>query len=217
MLRRAKKLHSFFDAFCKQYHKEELALNREEWRQIEYLLWITHPFFQFTTLLSQTKDVTIHLVFSIYNKLFDHLEKSTRQLTRKKVAWKKVMLAALEAAKKKLSRYYSMTDEIHGDLYAIGTILSPQSKLQFFLGKDWDDTNEDWRARYRKSLEDRLEHYKHRLLDGQEPTRISPSNSAFSELEKICRQTESRPSRSSQQEDELKQYLESGKRSISSS
>lgn len=139
MLRRAKRLQSTFDEFCEHYGQEQFALRAEEWRQIEYLLWITQPFFKFTSLLSQTKDVIIHLVFSIYNKLFDHLEKSIGQLQRKKVPWKQLMLAALHAAKGKLSQYYSMTDQIPGDLYAIGTIVSQQQKLQFFSTKDWDN------------------------------------------------------------------------------
>lgn len=54
-------------------------LDQEEWRQIGYLLWITQPF-KFTTSLSKTKDITIHIVFEIYNNLFDHLEKSIHQL-----------------------------------------------------------------------------------------------------------------------------------------
>lgn len=80
MLRRAKRLQSIFDEFCEHYGQDHFAFSAEEWRQIEYLLWITQPFFKFTSLLSQMKDVTIHLVFGIYNKLFDHLEKSIRQL-----------------------------------------------------------------------------------------------------------------------------------------
>lgn len=39
------------------------------------------------------------------------------------------MLAALHAVKKKLAHYYSMTDEIPDDLYAIGTIIAPQQEL----------------------------------------------------------------------------------------
>ena len=85
MLRHAKRLQSTFDEFYEHYGQDQFALSAEEWRQIEYLLWITQPFLRFTSLLSQTKDVTIHLVFSIYNKLFDHLEKPIRQLQRKKV------------------------------------------------------------------------------------------------------------------------------------
>lgn len=46
------------------------------------------------------------------------------------------MLSSLEAAEKKLSHNYNQTDEIDNNLYAIGTILSPQHKLQFFIGKD---------------------------------------------------------------------------------
>ncbi|EED18941.1 hypothetical protein TSTA_126490 [Talaromyces stipitatus ATCC 10500] len=112
-------------------------LDQEEWRQIEYLLWITQPFFKFTTALSQTKDVIFHVIFSIYNKLFDHLEVSICRLQRKKVAWKKLMLSALHAAKEKLSVYYREIDKVYGDLFAIGTILAPQNKLQFFNNKDW--------------------------------------------------------------------------------
>lgn len=51
----------------------------------------TSLFFQLTTLLSRTKDITIHLVLSIYHMLFDHLEKSIRALKQKNVAWKEVM------------------------------------------------------------------------------------------------------------------------------
>lgn len=49
------------------------------------------------------------------------------------------MLRALEAAKAKLSYYYAMTDEVHGDAYAIGTIFAPQKKLKFFSSKEWED------------------------------------------------------------------------------
>lgn len=92
MLRRAKRLQSTFDEFCAQYDQSNFALSREEWRQIEYLLCITEPFFKFTTALSKTRDVTIYRVFYIYNRLYDHIDKSIRQLQRKNVPWKKVML-----------------------------------------------------------------------------------------------------------------------------
>ena len=81
MLRRAKKLQSIFDEYCSEYNQPGLKLMKEEWRQIDYLLSITKPFFTFTTSLSRTKEVTIHSVFAIYNYLFSHLEKSEAQLT----------------------------------------------------------------------------------------------------------------------------------------
>ena len=125
MLRRAKRLQLTFNNFCSQYNQDHFALSQEEWRQIKYLLQITQPFFKFTTLLSKTKDISIHLVFSIYNKLFNHLKKLISALRRKKVAQKQLMLSSLEAAKRKLLTYYSIIDIINGNLYVISTILSP--------------------------------------------------------------------------------------------
>jgi hypothetical protein len=112
--------------------------------------------------------VTIHSVFAIYNHLFTHLEKCTAQLTRKKVGWKKIMLAALSSAREKLSEYYGMTDHIGGDLYAIGTILAPQNKLEFFSTSDWEP---EWRVRYRRSLEEYILPYEKRYSE----TRSTPA------------------------------------------
>ncbi|KAI9037296.1 uncharacterized protein KD926_000658 [Aspergillus affinis] len=205
MLRHAKRLQSVLNKVCSQYENYELQPSQEEWRQIDYLLSITQPFFTFTTSLSKTKEVTIYSVFAIYNNLFTHLEKSKAQLARKKVGWKKVMLSALRAAKLKLSEYYRMTDEIGNDLYAIGTILAPQNKFEFFPNKDWEP---NWRMRYRKSLEEYLVPYQQRYSELQ-PT----SNSQFSVGEisdgdiLLISASSLRPQMTAY--DELSQYLES--------
>lgn len=75
------------------------------------------------------------------------------------------MLSSLEAAQEKLSKYYGMTDSVKGDLYAIGTILAPANKLQFFSTKDWesDDPEKDYRKIYRESLEYFFRSYNERL------------------------------------------------------
>jgi hypothetical protein len=211
MLRRAKRLQSVFDEFCSQYDQDHFMLSAEEWRQIDYLLYITQPFFKFTTLLSKTKDVSIHLVFSIYNKLFNHLEKAKSALRRKKVVWKQLMFLSLEAAEKKLSHYYSMTDEIDNDLYAIGTILSPQQKLDFFKDKDWDDPDIDYCIKYRKSLEDYFQAYKQHYSETQSSSRVQLSaDTGISELEMECGAEDSYPSFTGEY-DEIKEYLNSGK------
>lgn len=85
MLRPAKRLQSVFDEFPSHGNCLNLKLNQEEWRQIEYLLWLTQPFFKFTTALSKTQDVTIHSIFGIYNRLFGHLDKSIARLRPKRV------------------------------------------------------------------------------------------------------------------------------------
>lgn len=84
MLQRTIHLWSIFEKFCSEYNgTHQFRLNDEEWRQIDYLLYLTQPFFRFTTMLSKTKDVTVHTVFNIYNRLFAHFEKSISQLKRK--------------------------------------------------------------------------------------------------------------------------------------
>lgn len=206
MLRRAKRLQSTFNEFCSEYRLRDLTLDQEEWRQIEYLLWITQPFFKFTTALSKTTDATIHIIFDIYNQLFEHLEKSTRQLQRKKVPWKQLMLKALGAARDKLADYYGKTDEIHGDLFAIGTMLAPENKLQFFSGKDWDD-DYDWRQRYRQSFESYIEPYKQRLANLQTLSQAQPSSLPRSAIEMSLKGAKAQRLG---QRDELAQYLEAG-------
>ncbi|KAG0153117.1 hypothetical protein PDIDSM_2076 [Penicillium digitatum] len=146
MLRRAKRL---------QYDCEEMLLSEQEWRQIDYLLCITEPFFDYTTQLSKTRDVTAHYVFKIYNKLFD-LERSQAQLRRKRVPWKKQMLEALEAGRSKLDEYYSQADDLRGNIYAISTMLAPVNKFKFFLSSDWD---QKWRDTYRLAFEQALVPY----------------------------------------------------------
>ena len=190
MLRRAKRLQSVFDEFCTKYGHSHLKLDQEQQRQIDYLLCITQPFFQFTNALSKTKDITVHLIFGIYNKLFDHLEKSINQLRYKKVAWKKVILSALYTAKTKLSQYYSKTDSVPSDIFAIGTILIPQNKLQFFSGKDQDDEQCD---RYRQSFMDYFEPYKQRLLQNQisSEAQISMIQTSEFDLERMLSLSES--------------------------
>lgn len=138
MLNRAKKLQPFYDQYCTDHQYLHFKLDQEEWRQVEYLLLLTKPFFDFTTMLSKTKDITAHNIYSIYNKLFSHLDIAEAKLKNKGVIWKKRMLQALQTAKKKLSKYYTATDyEPYGDVYALATIFCPSKKLRYFASTDW--------------------------------------------------------------------------------
>jgi hypothetical protein len=205
MLRRAKRLRPIFAPFCAEYDCEEMLLHEEEWRQVDYLLCITEPFFNYTTQLSKTRDVTAHYVFRIYNKLFEHLEQSMKQLRRKRMLWKKQMLHALEAGRLKLDEYYSQTDNIRGHIYAISTMLAPVNKFKFFLTKDWD---QKWRDTYRKSFQEALIPYQEQLstfnqsLDGSQM--IARLGSKLDEM------LNNSNIQSSTATDEITQYLDSG-------
>lgn len=212
MLQRAKRLHIAFNKFCCDYDQHHFTLSAEGWRQIDYLLCILQPFFTLTTLVCRTKDSNIHLVFRIYNKLFDHLERSMRQLRWKRVPWKQLMLSSLEAAKEKLKKYYGDTDDIEGNLYAIGTFLVLSSKMEFFSTSDWDldpEIGKDYRKEYRESIQSLFERYSQCIPSEM----IQPDSQLFTtepELEKAL-DSNSSQRLTAPQYDELTKYLQSGK------
>lgn len=74
------------------------------------------------------------------------------------------MLNALEAGRIKLDECYSQTDNVRGHIYAVNIMLAPVNKFQFFLTDDWD---QKWRDTYRKSFQEALAPYQHRLSDTQ--------------------------------------------------
>lgn len=119
----------------------------------------TRPLFQYTTRFSKTKKVTIYLVSQLYNTLFDHLFEAEALLKRKRVRWKSDMLQALTAGRLKLDEYYPQTDNLRGHIYAFGTMLTPDSRFQFFLSDNWEP---HWRDTYGKSFQEILAPYQAR-------------------------------------------------------
>ncbi|KAJ5751403.1 uncharacterized protein N7511_008368 [Penicillium nucicola] len=203
MLRRAKRLQSAFDDFCVQFNLTDMRMDGDEWRQVDYLLSITYPFFKFTSSLSATTDVTIHNVFGIYNALFTHIDKAKAQLARKKVGWKRVMKSALDRARDKLTEYYGKTDDIPGDLYAIATILAPRNKLEFFTTSEWEP---HWGPRYKKSLEAYIQPYRQRYEETQSTSTLQAISQDVSDIDILLRSTVSLQSKATAS-DELTRYL----------
>lgn len=205
MLRRARRLQLTFDRFCAEFNLTDMKMDKDEWRQIDYLLSITYPFFKFTSSLSATKDITIHNVFGIYNTLFTHIDKAKAQLVRKRVGWKKVMKSALDHARDKLAEYYGQTDDVPSDLYAIATILGPRNKLAFFSGKDWEP---HWAPRYRKSLETYIQPYQE--VYKQSPSTVQSARNDISDIDILVTPIESLQPETTAT-DELTRYLGSSK------
>lgn len=216
MLRRAKRLSIFFDQYCDTNERHEFRLSKAEWWQIDYLLYITEPFYWFTTVLSKTKDITVHNVFRVYNTLFEHFKKSIGQLAPKTIPWKVAMLNALHAGMNKLSVYYTKTKEIHGSLYAIGTILAPQHKLNFFSSKTWGKSGDDsdWGIHYKEALCEFMKPYAQRLSQTQsllgDLSHKHTSASTSSEIEDLFHEQRPQPisQPSSNSDNELMQYLD---------
>jgi hypothetical protein len=216
MLNRAKRLQPFYDQYCIDHQYLHFKLDQEEWRQIEYLLLLTKPFFDFTTMLSKTRDVTTHNIYSIYNKLFSHLDEAECKLKNKGVVWKKHMLQALQTAKRKLSKYYTATDyESYGDIYALATILCPSKKLRYFASSDWQG-DIDYINHYHGVLKREFQRYKeilHRDSDNtvlQDTTREAPDDE-YGDLDAACAsQNQPQDELSKPEDDEIARYLARG-------
>lgn len=215
MLDRAKRLQSVFDQYCTTHQYLHFKLDVEEWRQIEYLLLLTKPFFDFTNVLSKTRDVTVHHVFSIYNRLFNHLDDAEKKLKRKGVPWKKRMLQALAAAKTKLNKYYTATDrEPYGKIYAIATILYPSKKLRYFNNKDWRGDDVDFMEEYRQVLQTEFKRYQQEILALADPldTQVPQETAEEEELAMLCDSQAAIPIEPEQvgDDDEITRYLAKG-------
>jgi hypothetical protein len=113
------------------------------------------------------------------------------------------MLQALKSAEGKLREYYAMTsDQELGDIYAHGTILAPQHKIQFFQTDDWSD--DDYATQYLSSLKDRMKAYQ-----ANDDLTIQPKfllSGQATELDKALEIDSS----STERRDELTEYLKGG-------
>ncbi len=89
-----------------KYHDKHetkyLRLIETKKSQIKYLIDLTKLFCIFIKKRNQFKYFTIHQIFEIYDKLFDHLDQARNKLNRKKLSWKRIMLKDLIVVDDKL-------------------------------------------------------------------------------------------------------------------
>jgi viroplasmin and RNaseH domain-containing protein len=109
MLIRTHDLRYEITQFCQDYSIIYLLLDNDEWSQIEYLIDLLKSFCLFTKVLSSTRTFTINMIFKIYNRLFEHLKKTSQRLARKRVSWKKSLMKTLKTTQEKLIKYYNQT------------------------------------------------------------------------------------------------------------
>ena len=142
---------------------QQLRLQEEEWKHLQYLVALLAPFFIFTNNLSETSGPTIHQVYSIYDGIFNHLEEAMQQLSQKKAVWKQQIQSALQTAYDKLQHYYSHTYQLDGHIYAVAAILDPSKKMTTFQGESWlNDTapnGQTWHDFYLQSFQRVFNHY----------------------------------------------------------
>ena len=203
MLERACRLKSNIKEWlAKEEYRSFASLypTNEEWRQIEYVITILHPFLKYTVLVSRTKGVTINKAWLIYNRLFTHMEVIEETLKRKRTPWKVSIRNAVRKAREKLDQYYSNTDESNGLLYNLGTVLDPSLKLSIYESDDWGEVDRrpgiTWESLYQSQF---LQFYKRNYIYNQ--AREQHDSSSSEDVETI--QAPSRPSAAEELENEL--------------
>lgn len=165
MLTRALELRAVIGRFITSWANEDvrfLMLSPTEWRQVEYLIELTWPFYDLTLAVSKMNGPSVHRVFEIYNAIFDHLDDRMERLKSKRAAWKIQLRDALSKAHDKLRTYYAKTYESQGFIYAIATILYPGAKLKCFKTQVWQDTTKNWHDTYEKIFHKVFQYYSDR-------------------------------------------------------
>jgi hypothetical protein len=206
MLRRARRLRNTIDKYCRDHEYSQFKVTDTEWRQIDYLVNITRPFFKFTMALMKTKDVTIHSVFLVYRKLLEHIERSNRKLRKKTTPWKKDMYGAMLMAKQKLKDYYEKTYRDHGFLYGTAALLAPQYKLCAFDDTEYSQCIGETSKRYCEYLRSSFAQYQQRNPEMLFRAVQRPSLQA-SELERLLEPTHAVETSEGVGYDEVDRYL----------
>ena len=83
----------------------------------------------------------------------------TDKLYYKIMDWKMQIYTGLRNAHNKLWDYYLKTYKSEGYVYAIATILNPQSKLEQFKKASWIGDDKDWVGLYHQVFLDVFKHY----------------------------------------------------------
>lgn len=141
MLQRAYRLKSYTAQWLqnlepKDHHLRVLHTTPQEWVALEYLMTILEPMQYWTLAMSKRRDITLHLVITLYNDMFNHFDRVISTLSHKRAEWKQDLKNATAAASSKLSAYYSDVTPESGLLMILAVILDPFTRLSIF--RKWD-------------------------------------------------------------------------------
>jgi len=211
MMRQARRLRNCINKYCNDHDYSQFRISSMEWRQIDYLLQLIKPFFQFTMALMKTKDVTIHSVFLVYRKLLEHIEESNQRLKKKTTPWKRNMYEALIAARQKLRDYYEKTYRDHGFLYGTGTLLAPQYKLCAFDDTEYSKCHNETSKRYCEYLRASFLQYQQQIPEMLFHTTRTAFPQQTSELDRLLISASHSELSANDDLDKVDQYLRDGK------
>ncbi|PQM43548.1 hypothetical protein VC83_09675 [Pseudogymnoascus destructans] len=108
MLLRAQQLKSTINQYTRGDHGAHMfRLGEVEWKHIEYIIDLTRPFNFFTTNIGSSAGPTVCYTLRVYQKLLSTLEGTWHRLRHKTYPWVAKMTLAIDAAEKKIKKYYN--------------------------------------------------------------------------------------------------------------
>jgi hypothetical protein len=186
MLIKALHLKKILQRYHDKHETNYLKIIDMEWSQMKYLINLIKFFCVFIKNIDQFKYFIIHQMFNIYDKLFDHLDQAHHKLSRKKIAWKKIMLKDLIATNAKLRQYYAKIQNSLNHLYEKAILLSSNKKNAIFQNSNWKIFNDEtsWSETYWFAFEEQfLEKYYNKEIvinfRNKNRTRINDLNLLF--------------------------------------
>jgi hypothetical protein len=162
MLILAHDLRSEIIQFCVKWSVDYLLLKNEKWSQIEYFIELLKSFCLFIKILNTMHTITINIVFKIYNRLFEHLQKTKSRLARKRMTWKKRLIDVFTTIETKLIKYYNQTQNDLKLLYDKTNLLHFIVDESLFQTAKWKIKLEEtsWHTIYWNAFEEMYNEYK---------------------------------------------------------
>ena len=154
MLSFAFKYRAAIDAMTadKSLKLRKFELEDEEWLIVEDLVSILMQYKNATLFFSQDT-AGVAAVIPAMDRLSDSLNQRTRKVYHPSIT------VAMKLARKKMDRYYSLTDS--SNTYHIAMVLHPGMKLEYFRNQRWEEewieeagnlVREEYHAKYEKEI-----------------------------------------------------------------
>ena len=184
---------------------KSLRLQPAEWKQLRYLVVLLAPLAKWTVAIGVSSGPTVHLVWAVYNELFDHLDKYSLALGSKKHQNRDaaILIDAIDAAKTKLSKYYGNTESTGKKILSLSAILDPSNKLDMYRSADWGERYlQEYRTSFHNTYMDEYATF------GEMRSSSIQSGTNNNDLRSMLK-SRSHINRARQSGDEALQYLES--------
>jgi hypothetical protein len=164
-------------------------LETEEWGIVEELVTVLRLYKSATLFFSQDS-ASAAAVIPAMDRITNHLNHQTGK------AYHPSLAAAMRLARKKLDRYYSLTDS--STIYRIAMVLHPGMKLEYFRNQKWE---EDWIEEAENLVrEEYVVTYEKAAKDPHAETTKAPNTNEFTSFGDLSVTTAPRPN-------EIQEYL----------